>query len=55
MAERYRTPESWCTLMPLTPGQSPADCVQRAFAPAGQVLIADDLGESLISYRFEPR
>jgi predicted transcriptional regulator/plasmid maintenance system antidote protein VapI len=32
-----------------------ADCVQRAFPPAGQVLIADDLGESLVSYRFEPR
>ena len=30
------------------------DCVQRAFPPAGKVLIADSDAESLISYRFEP-
>lgn len=32
-----------------------ADCVQRAFPPAGKVLIADDFGESLVSYRFDSR
>jgi predicted transcriptional regulator/transcriptional regulator with XRE-family HTH domain len=32
-----------------------ADCVQRAFPPAGKALLADDLGESLVSYRFENR
>ncbi len=30
------------------------DCVQRAFPPAGKVLIADSDAESLVSYRFEP-
>ena len=29
------------------------DCVQRAFPPAGKVLLADDHSESLVSYRFE--
>ncbi|MDO5086773.1 MAG: short-chain fatty acyl-CoA regulator family protein [Comamonadaceae bacterium] len=31
-----------------------ADCVQRAFPPAGKALAASDHGESLVSYRFEP-
>ncbi len=30
-----------------------ADCVQRAFPPAGKVLVADSDSESLVSYRFE--
>ncbi len=29
------------------------DCVQRAFPPAGKVLVADSDAESLVSYRFE--
>lgn len=29
------------------------DCVQRAFPPAGKVVITDDHTESLVSYRFE--
>jgi hypothetical protein len=31
-----------------------ADCVQRAFPPAGKKLISDNDVESLVSYRFEP-
>lgn len=30
-----------------------ADCVQRAFPPAGKILVADSDAESLVSYRFE--
>ena len=30
-----------------------ADCVQRAFPPAGKALLADSNAESLVSYRFE--
>ncbi len=29
------------------------DCVQRAFPPAGKMLVADSDAESLVSYRFE--
>ncbi len=31
-----------------------ADCVQRAFPPAGKALITDSDAESLVSYRFQP-
>lgn len=49
-------PERPHEVVPIGPGCRVcprADCVQRAFPPAGKALIADDHGESLVSYRFE--
>ncbi len=43
-------------VMPIGPGCRVcprADCVQRAFPPAGKRLVADSDTESLVSYRFE--
>ncbi|HSW06562.1 helix-turn-helix domain-containing protein [Aquabacterium sp.] len=43
-------------VMPIGPGCRVcprADCVQRAFPPAGKALVADSDAESLVSYRFE--
>lgn len=51
-------PEHPRDVVPIGPGCRVcprADCAQRAFPPAGQVLVADDHSESLVSYRFEPR